>query len=101
MPIGFDHDLRDSFSVAVRHAGLKQIAHRVDKDQLGRSPGEWLGQLLGNNSKIETLLVWMSFHAAKPLSESLGIAMLAARTDFRAATDGIPGGIGPFDLGAY
>lgn len=41
----------------------------------------------------------MSRHSAEPLGKRLGVAMLAARTDLRAAGDGVPGGVGPFDGG--
>jgi len=41
----------------------------------------------------------MPLHPAKPLGKRLGIAVLAAGADFRAAPDGVPGGVGPFDLG--
>src|SRR2546421_17389 len=91
-PILFRLDAhRDSFNVAVRHTRLKQIAHGVNEDQLRRAPGKRLGQLFGNQTKIETLLVGMSFHPTKAFGESLGIAMLASGTDLRAATHGVPG----------
>ena len=41
----------------------------------------------------------MALDAAKPLRKRLGVAVLAARADFRAAADGVPGGVRPFDLG--
>ena len=97
--LALDHDLRDSLSVGVRDARLKQIAHRVDESQLRQAPGKGLGQFGGNKSKVESLFVRMSLHAAKPFRKSFGVAMLAARTDFRAAADRVPGGISPFDLG--
>jgi len=40
----------------------------------------------------------MPLDPAKPLSKRLGIAVLAARTDLDAAADGIPSGVGPFDV---
>jgi hypothetical protein len=45
------------------------------------------------------LLIWMTRHAAKPLGERLGIAVLASGTDFRTPPQGIPRCISPFDLG--
>ncbi len=41
----------------------------------------------------------MAFYSAEALGKRLGIAMLAAGTDFGAAADGVPGGVGPFDVG--
>jgi hypothetical protein len=44
------------------------------------------------------LFIRMTLDPAKPLRESLGVAVLASGADFRAAADGIPGGVGPFDV---
>jgi hypothetical protein len=40
----------------------------------------------------------MPLDAAKPLRESLRVAVLASGADFRAATNGVPGGVGPLDV---
>jgi hypothetical protein len=41
----------------------------------------------------------MSLDPAKPLRKRLGVAVLAAGADLYAAANGIPGGVGPFDMG--
>ena len=38
----------------------------------------------------------MTRHASEPLGKRLSVTMLASRTDLRAASDGIPCGVGPF-----
>ena len=41
----------------------------------------------------------MALHAAEALGKRFSIAMLAAGANLGAATDGVPGGVGPFDVG--
>jgi len=43
----------------------------------------------------------MSLNPAKTLGESLRVTMLAPGADLGAAANGVPRGIGPFDLGDY
>ena len=43
----------------------------------------------------------MAWDASKAFGEHLGIAVRATRTDFRAAPDRIPGGVGPFNSGVF
>src|SRR5690348_5508813 len=78
---------------------LKQVAHRVDEDQLRHPPGEWFRQLFWHEAQIEALFVRMPFHTAEALGEGFGIAVLTSRADLRAAANGIPGSVGPLDLG--
>ena len=59
----------------------------------GVAPAERLGQLLGDQAEVEALLVGMARHAAEPLGERLGVAVLAAglifvqpRTGFQVAS---------------
>ena len=56
------------------------------------------GKLLGHEAEIESLLVRVAGHTAKPLCEGLGVAVLAARTDLRAPARGVPGRVGPLDV---
>jgi len=44
------------------------------------------------------LLVGMALNPAKPLRKRFRVAVLASGADFRAPTDGIPGGVGPLDV---
>jgi hypothetical protein len=44
------------------------------------------------------MLVGMTGDPTEPLSKAFSIAMLAAWTDFDAATQWVPGSIGPFDF---
>jgi hypothetical protein len=99
MPFGRDHHAADCFDISVGNAGLEEIAHRIHKHELWRAPEEGFGQFLRDQTQVEPLLVGMPLHAAKPLRECLGVAMLAAGADFRAAADRVPGRVGPFNVG--
>jgi three-Cys-motif partner protein len=100
MPICGGHDARDEIDVAVGYALLKKIAHRIYENKFRRTPKKWINKLFGDEAKIEPLLVGMSLHATEALGEGFGIAVLAAGTDLDAAAYWVPGGIGPFDMGA-
>lgn len=78
---------------------MEQIAHGVDEHKFRRAPVEWLHKLVHRQSQIEPLFIGVPLDAAETLRESFGVAMLTARADLGAATDGIPGGVGPFDVG--
>ncbi len=43
----------------------------------------------------------MALHPAKSFGERLGIAVVTAGSDLRAAANGIPCRVGPFDLGVF
>jgi hypothetical protein len=82
----------------VRYVVLKEIAHRVHEDSLGLAPSKWLKQLFWHESEVEALLVGVTGNSPPSLSKRLGVAMLAARTDLVTTPDGVPCGVGPFDI---
>src|ERR1039458_4002608 len=98
VPIRRRQHPRDGLRIVIRHSRLKQIAHRIDKHQLGRPPGKRLRQLLRHQPQIKPLLIRMPLDPAKPLSKRLGVAVLATRANLDTATDGVPGCVGPFDM---
>ena len=49
------------------------------------------------NSEVEPVPVFFNAHRLEPCRHSLGVAMLAAVADLRAARYRVPGGLGPFD----
>src|ERR1019366_5738987 len=98
MPIRGGHHARNGFGVVVRNSRLKQIAQRVYKNQLGRPPGKRLSELLRHQPQIKPLLIRMPLNPAKPLRKRLGIAVLAAGADLDTAANGVPRGVGPFDV---
>src|SRR5579859_3650152 len=97
MPFGGGHDPCDGDDIFVGDLVMKEVAHRVHEDHLWCTPAERLGQLFGNEPKIETLLVGMALYTAESLGKSLGVAMFAARANLRTATDRVPSCISPFN----
>src|SRR5438128_2448683 len=98
MPVRFHHHPDYILDVGIRNLRLKEVAHAVDKNGARPRPFERLGNLFGNEAKVETLLVGVPFNAAKSLGERLGIAVFATRTDLRAAPKRIPSCVRPLDF---
>src|SRR5712664_1920456 len=90
VPLSLDHYVGDSLNVIVGNTILEKVTHRVDENHFWLVPSQRFAQLLGDQSKVETLFVWMSFNSAKPFSENFGIAVFASRANFRATAHGIP-----------
>jgi len=80
---------------------MEEVAHRVHEDPARRRPTDRVAELLRYEPEIEAELKRMTFYAAETFGERLGVAMLAARADLRAAAHRIPRGIRPFDLGVF
>ena len=96
--IGGEHHPADLLDIVIRHVDVKEIAHRVDEDFARLSPAERIAEFFRDESKIEALFERVIGNAAESLGESFGVTMSATGTDFRAATDGIPRGVSPFDF---
>jgi hypothetical protein len=92
-----DHHARDALDVFGRHIGVKKIAHRVNEDHAWRLPSAGLIQFLGNEPKIKSLFIGVTRDTPETFSKRLGVAVLAAWTDFCAAANRIPSCIGPLD----
>ena len=78
---------------------VKQVAHGVDEDHAGLLPRERLGQPLGAQGQVEAVFEGMAGRVSEALGQKLGVAVVAATGDLGAAGNGIPGPVGPFDLG--
>ena len=76
VPVRRPHHLDDGFDVIVRHVLMEEVAHRVDEDHLRCRPAERLGELLGHEAQVESLLVRVVRDAPESLGERLGVAML-------------------------
>ena len=96
--MGGEHHSADLLDVVIRHVDVKQVAHRIDEDSARLSPTNWIAEFFGDESKIETLFERVIGNAAESLGESFGVTVSAARADLRAATDGVPRGVSPFDF---
>jgi hypothetical protein len=98
VPVGLGHYGGDGNDVIVRNEIVEEIAHGIHKNHLGLTPAQGFGELFGDEARVEALFVGMTLHTSEPFGKSLGVAMFAARADFCAASDGIPGRVGPLDL---
>ena len=99
--VGFDHYIKDSLDVLIRHFLVEEVGHGIHENHLRFSPTERHFQPLGPELQIKPLFIRVIQHTAEPFGKRLGVTVLAPRTDFRAAGNGIPGGIGPFDMRLY
>ncbi len=59
----------------------------------------WFIELFRHKAQFKPLLVGMALTPAKPLRKRFRVAVLASGADFRAAANGVPGRVGPFDFG--
>ena len=80
---------------------MKQIRHTVDEYHPGLFPAQGLTKayrvaLHVSKGPLEVFTVRVS---GQSFPDPFGIAVFAAVTDFGAAGDGVPGGVGPFDFG--
>src|SRR5690349_2526043 len=80
-----NHDAHDSRDVGGRHPVLKEVAHRVDEHHPRARPPQRVEQLLGHQSKVKTLLVWMTGHPSETFGERLSVAVFAPGADLRTA----------------
>src|SRR5665213_1901976 len=91
------HDVEHRDDVLVRYVAVEQVAHRVYEDALRLLPFERLHDALSSERQVEAALERVAGHAAEALRERLGVAVIAAGANLRAAGDGVPGRIRPFD----
>lgn len=94
------HHREDSGDEGVRYSRMEQIRHGVDEHEPRPAPPPRDLQSLWPEPKVKALLVRVPGDATEPLSQGLGVAMLAPGRDLRAPSDRIPRGFGPLDRGA-
>lgn len=97
MPVGGFHGVEHGVDKGPGQFFVKKIAHGVDEDAPGLSPIQRLRQAFGPEREVEAVLKGMPGNAAKPLCEALGVTEVAAARYLRAAGDGIPGRVRPFN----
>jgi len=92
------HDAEDFVDEIGRHVPVEQVAHGVDEDRVGLAEAQGgVEHPLVSRHLSEVVLVIRLAHGSKAFRHPLCIAMLAARTEFRATRDRIPCGFRPFD----
>ena len=96
--VGLFHRIENLIDEIRRYAFVEQVAHRIDENHPMLFPVQRLLQPFRAQRKIETGFERMPRHATKPLCEALGVAIIAARADFRAARDRVPRRVRPLYL---
>src|SRR5688500_14158657 len=97
MPVGPSHHIANARHVVSRNLLVDQVAHRGHKDLARPTPMERLFELVRYQSEIKPMLEGVTRNAAESYGEGLGVTMLAARTDLRAAPNRIPSRVGALD----
>ena len=97
MPVGQFHNLENALNIGKRNFSVEQIAHAVDENGLRVFPSQRQFQHVFLERQFETGGVVALPHCLQSLREALRVAVLAAGADFRAAGNGIPRELGPFN----
>src|SRR5712691_2455220 len=90
VPVSLHHHVYDGLNVAVWNFLMEKVRHGIYEDSFRSAPAERFRQFVRNKAQIESLLVWMTLHTAKPLCECFGIAVFASGTDLRTAANRVP-----------
>jgi hypothetical protein len=87
-------DVADEFA---GHVIMEEVAHRVYEYDPWLLP--FFGKIdeIGMERESEAVSIAIGTHGMKPGRHPLGVAMLAALTDFCTASDGVPGHLRPFN----
>jgi hypothetical protein len=91
------HHGKDAPYEIERNVLLEEVRHAVHEDQPTSPPSLGQVECCRHEPKVESLLERMPRDTAKSLSESLGVAVLAAWRNLRAATYRVPRGLSPLD----
>src|SRR5438552_18867761 len=97
MPVRLNHHVEHPADEVFRHRLMEEIAHAVYEHETRLRPPKRQRNKIGVQRNLETIPVATVAHRLKTSREPLSVAMLAARTDLRAASHGIPSGIRPLD----
>jgi DNA-binding phage protein len=97
---GLRHHLENPLNELSGHVLVEQVGHAVDEDQTPVTPLDRKVERGGDQAKVEPLLEWVTWRSAESLGESFRVAVFAARRDFGAAPNGVPGRVSPLDLAA-
>lgn len=89
------HDVENAMSEVVGDVFVEKVRHRVDKHSARLAPLARQRQPLWPELQVEALLVGVAGDTSPAFGEDMGIASIAARTDFGAARYRIPRGLGP------
>src|SRR5262245_50999030 len=95
--MGSFHDVEYAIDVLSRNLFVKEITHRVYKDEARLLKLQRLLKAMRVQFEIETELVRMIRRSAPPLRETFSVAVVTASADLRATRNRIPRDVSPFD----
>ena len=98
VPVGPKHDGGDGRDVLVGHGVLEEVAHAVDEHRARGWPLKWFEELSWDEPWVKAVLVGVAWHVAEAFGEGFCVAVFASGADLHAATNGVPGGVRPFDF---
>ena len=75
VPVCGKHHPADHLDVVVRNLLVEEVTHRIDEDLPRAGPADRVAELFRDQAEVETEFERVTFHAAKPLGERLGVAM--------------------------
>ena len=81
----------------IRYIRVKEIRHRINEYPAGLLPLQREFEHMRLQGQIESVGVIPLPHRLEPVRHPLSVAMLAARTDLRAACDPVPGCVRPLN----
>ena len=89
--------LHDLIDVLERHFLVKEIGHRVHEVDRRLLALDRILETLRDQAQGKAIFIAGCTHCLEPASHHFRIAVLASRGNLRAADDGIPRLLGPFD----
>ena len=95
---GSGYNVEDPGYKIERDIFVKEIAHGVDENGAGLFPIERYLQSMRVQGELEAVGIVGAAHRLEAAREAFGVAVFAAGTDLRAAGDGVPSGLSPFNL---
>src|SRR5659263_253711 len=98
MPVRLPHDIENALDEIGGNVPMEKIAHGVHENRARLLPVKRQTQRMLMNSRLETVHVVALAHRLKTARHAFGVAVAATRACLSATSDGVPGGLGPFDL---
>jgi len=109
MPVSPDHDVKDLSDVLFSKIFMEEVAHTIDEDRTGFAPVERKVKSTLNESDLASPAwsAWRNLGEAliglartrEARGQRFCVAITTPLGDTRATSDGIPGALGPLNLG--
>jgi len=97
VPSRFHHDVEHATDVVVGHGIVEQVAHAVHEDLARLAPPKRQVDLVGMQRQREAIRVTSIAHRLETFGQPLGVAVLTAGRDLRAARYRVPRRVSPLN----